>query len=64
VTELGGTPIRRNFSVRVLDEVARLAVERKLDPHVSQVVPFQEAPTAIAAVESGHPLGKVVLQVS
>lgn len=63
VTELGGAPIRRERSVRVLEAVARLAAEGKLDPHVTQVVPFDQAPAAIAAVESGHPLGKVVLQV-
>ncbi|MDQ1740466.1 MAG: hypothetical protein QOE53_2118 [Pseudonocardiales bacterium] len=61
---LGGAAIRREFSVRVLDAVARLAAEGKLDPHITQVVPFAQAPAAIAAVESGHPLGKVVLQVS
>jgi NADPH2:quinone reductase len=43
--------------------VAGLAAEGKLDPHVTQVLPFEQAPVAIAAVESGHPLGKVVLQV-
>ena len=63
VAELGGAPIRRDRSVRVLDAVARLAAEGKLDPHVTQVVPFEQAPAAIAAVESAHPLGKVVLQV-
>jgi NADPH:quinone reductase-like Zn-dependent oxidoreductase len=34
-----------------------------LNPQVNQVVPFSEAASAIAAVESGHPLGKVVLQI-
>ncbi|HEX8306750.1 MAG TPA: NADP-dependent oxidoreductase [Jatrophihabitans sp.] len=63
VTRFGGAPIRRDRSVRVLDAVALLAAEGKLDPHVTQVVPFEQAPAAIAAVESGHPLGKVVLQV-
>ena len=60
--EFGGAAIRRDRSVRVLDAVARLAVEGKLDPQVRQLVPFSQAPDAIAAVESGHPLGKVVLQ--
>jgi NADPH:quinone reductase-like Zn-dependent oxidoreductase len=63
-TELGGEPIRRDRSVRVLDAVARLAAQGKLNPHVTRVVPFEQAPDAIAAVESGHPLGKVVLRVS
>jgi len=62
VTKFGGAPIRRDRGVRVLESVARLAADGKLDPHVTQVVPFDQAPAAIAAVESGHPLGKVVLQ--
>jgi NADPH:quinone reductase-like Zn-dependent oxidoreductase len=61
--EFGGAAVRRDRSVRVLDAVARLAAEGKLDPHVTQVVPFEQAPAAIAAVESGHPLGKIVLQM-
>jgi NADPH:quinone reductase-like Zn-dependent oxidoreductase len=61
--EFGGAPVRRDRSVRVLDAVARLATEGKLDPHVTQVVPFDQAPAAIAAVESGHPLGKIVLRM-
>jgi NADPH:quinone reductase-like Zn-dependent oxidoreductase len=62
--QLGGAAIRRDRTTRVLNEVARLAAAGKLDPQVTQVVPFAEAPAAIAAVESGHPLGKVVLQIS
>jgi NADPH2:quinone reductase len=61
--EFGGAAVRRDRSVRALDAVARLAAEGKLDPHVTQLVPFDQAPTAIAAVESGHPLGKVVLRM-
>lgn len=62
--EHGGAAIRRDRTARVLNEVARLAATGVLDPQVSQVVPFADAPAAIAAVESGHPLGKVVLQMS
>ena len=61
--EFGGTGIRRDRSVRVLDAVARLAAEGKLDPHVTEIVPFDQAAVAIASVESGHPLGKVVLRI-
>lgn len=61
---LGGSAIRRDRTTRVLNEVARLAATGRLDPQVRQVVPFADAPAAIAAVESGHPLGKVVLQIS
>jgi NADPH:quinone reductase-like Zn-dependent oxidoreductase len=64
VSRFGGAMIRRDRGTRVLAEVARLAAEGVLDPHVSSVVPFDQAPAAIAAVESGHPLGKVVLKIS
>lgn len=64
VAELGGAAICRDRSTRVLTEVARLAAEGKLNPQVTSVVAFQDAPEAIAAVESGHPLGKVVLRIS
>jgi len=61
--QFGGAAIHRERTARVLDEVARLVAEGTLDPQVSQVVPFADAPSAIAAVESGHPLGKVVLEM-
>ncbi len=64
VARFGGAMIRRDRGTRVLTEVARLAAEGVLDPHVSSVVKFEQAPAAIAAVESGHPLGKVVLRIS
>jgi NADPH2:quinone reductase len=62
--EFGGAGLNRNRSAEVLDEVARLVAERKLDPHVTDVLPFEEAPRAIAAVESGHAQGKVVIRIS
>ncbi len=62
--KLGGAALRREGGVRVLTEVARLAAEGRLDPQVTRVVAFQDAPDAIAAVESGHSLGKVVLRLS
>ncbi len=63
VAELGGVPVNRDGTVRVLDEVARLVAEGKLDPQVIDIVAFDDAPKAIASVESGHALGKVVIQV-
>lgn len=63
VSRFGGAMIRRDRGTRVLTEVARLSAEGVLDPHVSSVVAFDQAPAAIAQVESGHPLGKVVLRI-
>jgi NADPH2:quinone reductase len=64
VTRFGGALIRRDRGTRVLAEVARLTAEGKLDPQVTSVVAFDDAPAAIAELESGHPLGKVVLRIS
>lgn len=61
--ELGGVPVHRDRTSRVLDEVARLVANGKLDPHVNDVLALGDAPQAIAAVESGHALGKVIIQV-
>jgi len=62
--EFGGEAVRRNHSATVLDAVARLVADGKLDPHVTEVLPFDDAANAVAAVESGHPRGKVVIRIS
>ncbi|MDQ2749248.1 MAG: NADP-dependent oxidoreductase [Actinomycetota bacterium] len=61
--ELGGAMVNRDRTSRVLDEVAALVAEGKLDPHVNDVLSFDDAAQAIAAVESGHPQGKVVVRI-
>ena len=48
---------------RVLELVAALVVDGKLDPHVEDIVPFDKAADAVAGVEAGHAKGKVVIQV-
>ena len=40
-----------------------LVAAGELDPHVSEVHPFEEAPAAMRAVESGHALGKVTIRL-
>jgi NADPH:quinone reductase-like Zn-dependent oxidoreductase len=64
VAELGGHMIERDRTSRVLEIVAALVAEGKLDPHVEDVRPLDEAADAIAAVEIGHARGKVVIEVS
>ncbi len=64
VTELGGHLIERDRTSRVLEIVGALVAEGKLDPHVEDVRPLDEAADAIAAVEIGHARGKVVIEVS
>jgi NADPH:quinone reductase-like Zn-dependent oxidoreductase len=60
--QLGGIEIVRDRSTAVLTELARLVAAGELDPHVTEVHPFDGAAAALAAVESGHAQGKVVLR--
>ena len=62
--ELGGHMIERDRTHRVLEIVAGLVADGKLDPHVEDVRPLDEAADALAAVEIGHARGKVVIEVS
>jgi NADPH:quinone reductase-like Zn-dependent oxidoreductase len=61
--EVGGEYVQRAEGPASLDAVAQLVADGKVDPHVEDVVPLDEAAAAIAAVETGHPRGKVVVQV-
>jgi NADPH:quinone reductase-like Zn-dependent oxidoreductase len=63
VTALGGRPVERVRSGERLAAVARLVAEGALDPHVTEVRPFDEAGRALALVEGGHALGKIVLRI-
>jgi NADPH2:quinone reductase len=63
VNELGGHMIERNRGRQVLDLVAGMVADGKLDPHVEDVRPLDEAAAALAAVETGHAKGKVVVSV-
>jgi NADPH:quinone reductase-like Zn-dependent oxidoreductase len=64
VSDLGGHMIERDRTHRVLDIVAALVADGKLDPHIEDIRPLDEAADAIAAVEVGHAKGKVVIEVS
>ena len=61
--QAGGHLIVRERSNRVLEAVAALVAEGKLDPHVEDVISFDDAADAVAAVEKGHAKGKVVVSV-
>jgi NADPH:quinone reductase-like Zn-dependent oxidoreductase len=58
---LGGDEVPRERTTAVLTGLVRLVAEGALDPFVTDVRPFDDAPAAIRAVESGHALGKVAL---
>lgn len=64
VGELGGHFIERDRTSRVLEIVGAMVADGKLDPHVEDVRPLDEAADALAAVEIGHARGKVVIEVS
>ena len=64
VSQLGGAPVQRDGTAVVLNKVASMVADGKFDPHVSDVVAFDDVAQAIASVEGGHAVGKVVVKVS
>ena len=63
VTDLGGHLIERDRTSRVLEIVAAMVADGKLDPHVEDIISLDDAADAVAAVEVGHAKGKVVIQI-
>ncbi|MGH3788644.1 MAG: NADP-dependent oxidoreductase [Pseudonocardiaceae bacterium] len=61
VTELGGSFLQAGSAG--VATVADLVAAGKVDPKVLQTYPFDEAPQALRAVESGHTLGKIVIDL-
>ncbi len=61
VAEVGGTFLVSTTTG--VANVAELIVEGKVDPKVMQTYPFDEAPAALRSMESGHVLGKLVIDV-
>lgn len=61
--ELGGAYVEHPDPRGTLAALAALVADGKVDPHVVDVLPLDEAAAALAAVETGHSRGKVVLQV-
>lgn len=61
VAELGGSFV--SSTAAGLQAVAELVTEGKVDSKVLQTYPFDEAPQALRSVESGHVLGKVVIDL-
>jgi NADPH:quinone reductase-like Zn-dependent oxidoreductase len=58
---LGGDEVPRERTTAVLTALVTLVAEGALDPYVTDVRPFDEAPDAMRAVEGGHAVGKVAL---
>ncbi|MFB9072781.1 zinc-binding dehydrogenase [Citricoccus parietis] len=59
--ELGGAPVTRRRTTAVYSQVAELVAAGHFTPVVSTVYPFEDAAEAVAAVESGSPVGNVVV---
>lgn len=60
---LGGAPVGPVRDPALLGAVVELVRTGVLDPMVTRVVPFARAAEAVRAVEGGHTLGKVVLEM-
>ncbi|MFD3518975.1 NADP-dependent oxidoreductase [Streptomyces sp. NPDC058653] len=63
VVTLGGAAVLRLRTAAVLEEVAALVVAGTLRPYVTRTFPLAEAGAALRAVEDGHALGKIVIEV-
>ena len=63
VKQLGGREIVRDRSGAVLGTLAGYVADGHLTPHVTDVYPLAKAAEALALVEDGHALGKVVIDV-
>ncbi|WP_305788717.1 NADP-dependent oxidoreductase [Symbioplanes lichenis] len=64
VAGIGGRSVDRRLDRENLERTARLALDGVLTPVITAVHPLSDAPAALAAVENGHPAGKVVIQVA
>ncbi|MEV7427075.1 NADP-dependent oxidoreductase [Streptomyces sp. NPDC091212] len=64
VSELGGEMVRRRVDRSDLERAAALMVQGRLDPYVVKTYPFSQAAEALALVEHGHALGKVVIDMA
>ncbi|MHB1329743.1 MAG: zinc-binding dehydrogenase, partial [Gemmatimonadales bacterium] len=59
--ELGGSALKR--STEATAKIADVIKYGLVDPHVSARFPLERAGEAIAAVESGHATGKVIVEI-
>ena len=64
VEKLGGARVERARTSAVLDALAELVVDGKLDPHVTRTFPLDQADEALRTVEAGHARGKIVIEVA
>jgi NADPH:quinone reductase-like Zn-dependent oxidoreductase len=60
-TELGGSALKR--STEAMAKITEVIEYGLVDPHVSARFPLERAGDAIAAVESGHAAGKIIVEM-
>jgi NADPH:quinone reductase-like Zn-dependent oxidoreductase len=61
---LGGSRVQRARTAEVLTRLAELVTAGALRPLVTRVFPFERAGEALRSVESGHAVGKTVIEVA
>ncbi|WP_406440004.1 NADP-dependent oxidoreductase [Streptomyces sp. NBC_01613] len=59
----GARPLSRESTTETLTELARQVADGQLDPQVRGIFRFKDAAAALREVESGHPWGKVALDL-
>jgi NADPH2:quinone reductase len=64
VAELGGEMVRRHLGRADLERAAAVMVQGRLDPRITRSYPLSQAAEALAVVENGHALGKVVIDMA
>lgn len=60
-TELGGSALERTSDA--MEKIAGVIEYNLVDPHVSALYPLEHAGDALAAVETGHATGKIVIEI-
>lgn len=63
VADVGGAEVARDRTSTVLDAVVALVAAGKVDSHVTEVFPLDDAGAALQSVENGHARGKVVIEI-
>jgi NADPH:quinone reductase-like Zn-dependent oxidoreductase len=64
VEELGGSRVNRTRNAATLQIVAQLVADGTLKPFVTATFPLDQIGEALALVESGHAIGKVVVEIA
>ena len=64
VSELGGEMVHRHLGRADLERAAAVLAQGRLDPRIAKSYPLSQAAEAVAVVENGHSLGKVVIDMT